>query len=82
MRHAREWIGFNARACDSWILAAYVQVRCFSEAALGESGQDLVEYALVASLISLAAIVSMKSVATAISTAFTHIGSKVASYTT
>ncbi len=37
-----------------------------------EQGQDLVEYALLLVLISLAAITSMKALASAISTAFTN----------
>lgn len=48
---------------------------------LGERGQDLIEYALVVALISLAATVSMSSVATAITAAFTNIGSHFATYT-
>jgi len=45
-----------------------------------EDGQDLVEYAVVASLISLAAIVAVKSMATSVGAAFTHIGTKLGSY--
>ena len=44
-----------------------------------ESGQDLIEYALVAALIALGAIVSMKTVATGISSAFSTIGSNLTS---
>jgi pilus assembly protein Flp/PilA len=39
-----------------------------------ESGQDLIEYALVAALIGLGAVTSIKSLATHIGTAFTSIG--------
>jgi pilus assembly protein Flp/PilA len=39
-----------------------------------ESGQDLIEYAIVAALIGLGAIASMNSLKTAISNAFTKIG--------
>ena len=39
-----------------------------------ESGQDLIEYALVAALIGLGAITSMKSLATSINNAFTNVG--------
>ena len=39
-----------------------------------ESGQDLIEYAIVAALIGLGAIASMKSLQTSISGAFTKIG--------
>jgi len=38
-----------------------------------EEGQDLVEYALLITLISLAAVTGMKSVASAINTVFTNI---------
>jgi len=44
-----------------------------------DSGQDLIEYALVAALIALAAIVGMNSVATAINSAFIKIGSTLSS---
>jgi pilus assembly protein Flp/PilA len=47
-----------------------------------ESGQDLVEYALVLALIALAATASMKTLATTIGTAFTSVGTKLTSYTT
>lgn len=40
-----------------------------------ESGQDLIEYALVAALIGLGAVTSMKSFATTIGSAFTSVGS-------
>jgi pilus assembly protein Flp/PilA len=43
----------------------------------GESGQDMIEYALLAALIGLAAIVSIKGLATHIGTAFTSIGTSV-----
>ncbi len=38
-----------------------------------ESGQDLIEYALVAALIALGAVASMKTVSTAIGNAFGQI---------
>jgi len=46
-----------------------------------ESGQDLIEYALIAALIALAATVGMGVVATAINDAFSAIGAKLSSYT-
>jgi pilus assembly protein Flp/PilA len=46
-----------------------------------ESGQDLIEYALVVALIALAATAGMTSVATKIRAAFTSIGNKLATYT-
>lgn len=48
-------------------------VRLFQE----ESGQDLIEYALVAALIALAAVGSMKTLAGDISTAFTTVGTNL-----
>jgi len=45
-----------------------------------ESGQDLIEYALIAALIALAATVGMGTVAKAINTAFSSIGTKLTTY--
>ncbi|MBI1940919.1 MAG: Flp family type IVb pilin [Acidobacteria bacterium] len=45
-----------------------------------DSGQDLIEYALVAALIALAATVGMSTVANAINQAFTSIGTKLGTY--
>jgi pilus assembly protein Flp/PilA len=42
-----------------------------------ESGQDLIEYALLAALIALAATVGMTTIASDINNAFTAIGSKL-----
>ena len=39
-----------------------------------ESGQDLIEYALVAALVGLGAVASMKTLSTNIGSAFTSIG--------
>ena len=46
-----------------------------------DSGQDLIEYALIAALIALAATFGMGSVAQAINDAFSSIGAKLKSYT-
>ena len=43
-----------------------------------EEGQDLVEYALIVALISLAAVTGMKALAGNISTAFTTVGTTLA----
>jgi pilus assembly protein Flp/PilA len=42
-----------------------------------ESGQDLIEYALVAALIALGAVTTMQSVATAIGNAFATINTNL-----
>ena len=44
-----------------------------------ESGQDLIEYALVAAIIALAAVAGMSTLATNISNAFSAVGSKLSS---
>ena len=44
-----------------------------------ESGQDLIEYALVAALIGLGAVTSMKSFATTLGNAFTTVGKTLTS---
>jgi pilus assembly protein Flp/PilA len=44
-----------------------------------ESGQDLIEYALVAALVALGAVASMRTLGTTISTAFTNIGTTLTS---
>jgi pilus assembly protein Flp/PilA len=41
---------------------------------MNEEGQDLIEYALVVSLIAFAATVGMRTLATDINLAFTNIG--------
>jgi len=46
-----------------------------------ESGQDLIEYALVAALVALGAVASMKSLATTINSTFISIGSTLTSAT-
>ncbi|MBI4167014.1 MAG: Flp family type IVb pilin [Acidobacteria bacterium] len=45
-----------------------------------DSGQDLIEYALIAALIALAATFGMGSVAKAINDAFSSIGAKLGAY--
>lgn len=59
------------------LMLRYIQLRNLVS---DEQGQDLIEYALVVALIALAATVGMTSVATAINTAFTHIGTRLTSY--
>ena len=64
-------------------LKLYVKLQAWKDSFVeDESGQDLIEYALVVALIALAAVASMKTVATAISTAFTNVGTKVTNATT
>jgi len=46
-----------------------------------ESGQDLIEYALIVALIALAATAGMSSLATSINNAFSAVGNKLSNYT-
>ena len=59
----------------------YLGTQKLKELIADERGQDLIEYALVASLIALAATAGMTSVATSVSTAFTGVGTKLSTYT-
>jgi pilus assembly protein Flp/PilA len=54
----------------------YVRIQTFLA---DESGQDLIEYALVVALIAFAAVAGMNTVATDINNAFSKIGSKMLS---
>jgi pilus assembly protein Flp/PilA len=64
------------------VLRLYVRMQSLRNAFLeNQSGQDLIEFALVVSLISLAATAGMSTVATNISAAFTAIGTKFSTYT-
>ena len=42
-----------------------------------DSGQDLIEYALVAALVGLGSVIAMKGLATSISTTFNGVGNAV-----
>jgi pilus assembly protein Flp/PilA len=49
----------------------------FSDLLWDESGQDLIEYALVAALIALGATASMRTLATTIGTALAGVGTRL-----
>lgn len=66
---------------SEFALRLYLAAQRFHESVREESGQDLVEYALVVALLSFAAIASMTNVATKIGTSFTNIATKFGSYT-
>lgn len=51
----------------------------FSILVQDDSGQDLIEYALIAALIALGAITAMNSLATGISSAFSTVSSDLSS---
>jgi len=55
------------------LMKLYVKAQLFRD----DNGQDLIEYALLAALIALAATVGMNTVASNISNAFSTIGTKL-----
>ena len=59
-----------------FLMKLYVKAQIFRE----DNGQDLIEYALLAAIIALAATVGMSTVATDVNTAFGTIGSKITTY--
>jgi pilus assembly protein Flp/PilA len=64
------------------VLKLYVKMQSLKDTLIADqSGQDLIEYALVVALIALAATAGMGTVATSISNAFSKIGTRLSSYT-
>jgi len=49
----------------------------FSEVLRDESGQDLIEYALVVALIALGAVAAMRTMATSVGSALATVGGKL-----
>jgi len=68
------------------LLRIAVKVQCRMDAAFrdlikDQSGQDIIEYAIVVGLIAMAATATMKTFALSISTAFSQVAGKLTSYT-
>ena len=61
------------------LLTWFVKAQVLRDALKDESGQDLVEYALVLALIALGATVGMKTLANGINNAFNTIESNLTS---
>ena len=59
------------------LIKIYVEAQTLRD----ENGQDLIEYALVAALIALAATAGMNTVASDINVAFSNVGTKLTTYT-
>jgi len=59
----------------------HIVIKVLTEAWRDESGQDLVEYAVVLALIALGAVAAMSSVATAIGAAFARVDGHLTTYT-
>jgi len=58
-------------------LRVYVRMQELRFALRDESGQDMVEYALVMGLVAMGAVVALKGLATSIGTGLTSIGTHV-----
>jgi pilus assembly protein Flp/PilA len=58
-------------------LQLYVKAKTILETLKDESGQDLIEYALVVALIALGATVGMGTVATGINSAFATLANRL-----
>lgn len=56
-------------------------IKLFANLTQDESGQDLIEYALVAGLIGLGTVLAMTTLSTTVGTAFAAIGTKLTSAT-
>ncbi len=61
------------------VLKIYIKAQTLRETLKDESGQDLIEYALVVSLIAFAAIAGMGTLANGINNAFKNIANTLAS---
>jgi len=59
------------------LLKLYIKFQDLKSKLQEEEGQDLVEYALIVALISLAAVAGMNALAGDINSAFTTVGSKL-----
>jgi pilus assembly protein Flp/PilA len=59
------------------MLPLYLKIQSALQTMRDERGQDLIEYALLAALISIACITMMGKVATAISTVFSQVVSSL-----
>jgi pilus assembly protein Flp/PilA len=62
-------------------LKLFIRMQTLKDLLKDESGQDMVEYAIVMGLIALGATVSMKALATTIGDGFTNVGTKLTTYT-
>jgi pilus assembly protein Flp/PilA len=64
----------TGRAGENDMKTLINQMRAF---VVADEGQDLIEYALLAALVALAATVAMTSLGTSISTVFTSVGNSL-----
>jgi pilus assembly protein Flp/PilA len=76
LRHAQSGLGHQftgvKKTMNNTMLKLYIMIQNLISQ---DEGQDLVEYALIVALLSLAAVAGMKGLATGINGAFTNITS-------
>jgi pilus assembly protein Flp/PilA len=64
---------------NQFLIAVYVKLVCLT---CREDGQDLVEYALITALLSFGWVAGVRSVASALNSAFGQISTTLGSYVT
>jgi pilus assembly protein Flp/PilA len=78
-------IGFSSKRCRQMIYQETYPMRNYREVLRNllreDSGQDLIEYALVAGLIGLGAVTAFNGLSSAIGTAFGNIGTELTNAT-
>ena len=62
-------------------LKLYIKAQTLRDSLMEESGQDMVEYAVVMGLVALGATAAMTTLATTIAGAFTAVGTKLTTAT-
>lgn len=63
------------------MLTIFIKLHVKAHRFRGDCGQDLIEYAMVATLIALAATAGMSSVASDVNAAFARVGNLLSTYT-
>ena len=82
MRYGRNSDWLRQGTCRTRVPSLLIGMRAWKSFLWDESGQDLIEYTLVAVLIALGATAGMSGVAAAVGNVFNHVGAKIGSYTT
>ena len=77
LRLRRRGFVSSAQSTGNFVKTKPAIARVFYPGTNNEEGQDLIEYALVVSLIAFAAIAGMSTLATDINNAFLQIGTKL-----
>lgn len=72
---AGKYNNWRGTKMNNLFLAMYVKLQDLMK---HEEGQDLIEYALIAALIAVAAIAGMKNVASAVNSLFSQVSSLLA----